>query len=88
MLSKAWDRKMWRGYIIIFLTVASAKNLVTIFAPEPNCSQTPSYVYSVKENYPAFFASPQSQGKNSQTEYFSFFYSLLKHVSKQVIGKP
>lgn len=54
MLSKAWDRKTWRGYIIIFLTVAGAKNLVTIFTLEPNCSQTPSYVYSVEENYPAF----------------------------------
>lgn len=52
--SKAWDKKTWRGRIIISLTIAGAKNSVTIFALEPNCSQTPSDVYSVEENYPAF----------------------------------
>jgi len=45
---------MWRGCIITSLTIAGAKNLVTIFALEPNCSQTLSYVYLVEENYPAF----------------------------------
>lgn len=71
MLSKAWDRKTWKGCIIIFLSVAGAKNLVTIFALEPNCSQTPSYVYSVEENYPASLLLNNRQGKNFQSIFLS-----------------
>lgn len=75
LLSKAWLRKMWRGSIIISLATAGAKNSVTIFVLEPNCSQTASDVYSVEENYPALGLC-KSLGKNSQTGYFSSFYFI------------
>lgn len=75
LLSKARHRKRWRGCIIIFLTIAGAKNSVTIFIWEPNCSQTASDVYSVEKNYPALGLC-KSLGKNSQTGYFSSFYFI------------
>lgn len=75
LLSKAWHKKMWRGYIIIFLATSGAKNSVTIFVLEPNCSQTASDVYSVEENYPVLGLC-KSLGKNSQTGYFSSFYFI------------
>lgn len=75
LLSKAWHRKTWRGCIIISLAIAGAKNSVTIFVLEPNCSQTASDVYSVEENYPALGLC-KSLGKNSQTWYFSSFYFI------------
>lgn len=58
--------------MIISLATAGAKNSVTIFVLEPNCSQTASYVYSVEENYPALGLC-KSLVKNSQTGYFSSF---------------
>lgn len=89
LLSKVWDRKIWRGCIIIFLTVAGAKNLVTIFALEPNCSQTSSCVYSVDENYPAFLLCNNHRVRIPRQGIFLYlFYSLLKHASRQVTGKP
>lgn len=80
---------MDRARIIISLTTAGAKNSVTIFALEPNCSQTPPDVYSVEENYPAFWLRNGHRVRIPRQRIFlSFILYPLETCFMHVTGKP